>query len=290
MARLRVALFGSSSNFSADALRELASAHDVVAVVRPARQGLRRALREAAGIDDPAPLEARARELRVPVLTEPKMGVDFRERIGALRPDLICIALFPRRVPVEVTGIAPLGAINVHPSILPRHRGPLPLFWTYHADDRRAGVTVHHATERFDAGDIILQECFELPRAYPVALLDRDVALRAARMLREAADALARGSASRTRQDESAATYAPFVRRGVPMVPFEDWDVERVWHFLAGLCPPYCEPLRDTEGRLVAYERVTGYRRVAPALLPGRLERHEGGLLLHCRDGIVELV
>lgn len=289
MARLRIAIFASSSNFGREALRQLAQGHDVVAAVRPSGTGLRGTLRSLAGIGPRAPLEACARELGIPVLTASDMGGGFRDRLRALRPDLICIALFPRRVPAEVRDLAPLGAINVHPSLLPRHRGPLPLFWTYHADDRVAGVTVHHATDCFDAGDIVLQESFALPRGHPVAVLDRDTALRAARLLREAADALARGNASRRSQDESAATYAPLVRPGVPMVPFTEWDVERVWHFLAGLCPPYQEPLRDERGRRVAYGGVTGYRRTDERLAPGSVEHRGGQLLLHCRGGIVEL-
>jgi methionyl-tRNA formyltransferase len=49
---------------------------------------------------------------------------------------MICIGTFPRRIPQEITKLAALGAIKVHPSLLPRHRGPLPLFWTHHVRRR----------------------------------------------------------------------------------------------------------------------------------------------------------
>jgi methionyl-tRNA formyltransferase len=165
----------------------------------------------------------------------------------------------------------------------------LPLFWTYHCDDRITGVTVHHATERFDAGDVILQDRFDLPRGYPVAELDREVADRAGPLLRAAVEQLGTGCAPRIPQDESVATYAPVPRPGAPMVAFDQWDVERVWHFLAALCPRYREPLADEDGRGVVYDRVIDYRREASRVTPGTVERCEGGWMLHCRDGVLRL-
>jgi methionyl-tRNA formyltransferase len=287
--RLRVALFASSSNFGARALEELAAAHEVVAIVRPARPGVGIALRRATGLAEPAPLESRALALGVPVVTASGAGEQLAQRLGALRTELICVALYPRLVPAAVASAVRLGAINAHPSLLPRHRGPLPLFWTYHADDRVAGVSIHHASERLDGGDVILQESFDLPRGYPVDRLDRDLAARAARMLREAADALARGTATRTPQDETRATLAPIVKRGSPMIPLDEWDAERTWHFLAGLCPQYREPLVDDHGRPVHYTRVLAWRPGSSAQPVGRVERSGDRLLLRLRDGVVEL-
>jgi methionyl-tRNA formyltransferase len=290
--RLRVALFGSISRFSQLALEQLALTQEVVALVlpRPAKSGLRGALRQLAGMGALTPLEKVARDRGIPIVTASgDLSGVLCEQLRALRPDLLCIAIFPKMLPRELTEAAPLGAINAHPSLLPRHRGPLPLFWTYHCDDRVAGVTVHHANERFDAGDLILQERFELPRGYPVAELDRDVAEHAAPLLRAAVEQLALGRAPRLAQEESLATYAPLLRPGTPMVPFDQWDVERVWHFLAGLCTQYREPLVDESGREVRYDRVTGYREEPSHRAPGGVERCGDGWTLHCRNGVVHL-
>lgn len=289
MARLRVALFGSSTGFSAAALGALAPRHDVVAAIRPSGPGLRGALRQLAGIEGPGPLESLARELGVAVLDAGRMDAAFVHRLGALKPDLIAIALFPRLIPALVTDLAPAGALNLHPSLLPRHRGPLPLFWTYHAGDRKAGVTVHHASDRMDAGDIVLQEAFELERGYPAAELDRDVATHGAALLARAVDAVAAGNATRTAQDESAATLAPLVEPGAAMTRFDAWDVEQVWHFLAGLFPRYREPLVDDSVTPVHYTAVLGYSRSDRSRPAGHVERRDGRLLLHCRGGCVEL-
>jgi methionyl-tRNA formyltransferase len=291
MTALRIAFFGSPSNFSLAVLEQMTEHQQVSALVVP-RSGsspLRRLLLRLRGLRPPSALEQAAVHRGIPVL-----ALDFGRRahvveeLHRLRPDLICIALFPGLVPRDIIDLAPLGAINVHPSLLPRHRGPLPLFWTYHADDREAGVTVHHASQRFDAGDIVLQEILPLPRAYPVAYLDADVARCGAALLRSAVAALASGKAARVKQDESAATYAPRVKPGSAMVDFAQWDVERVWHFLAGLCPRFREPLVDGTGRPVRYQSVAGFQH-GTALTPGTIETDERGWKLHCRGGIVQL-
>ena len=285
---MKIVLFGTSTRFGLLAFQELATHGLVVAVVlsAPSRRGLRELL---LGLRRKSPLESAARARMIPVirLTDTNESA-VAERLCSLRPDIICIAIFPRLIPREIIALAPLGAINVHPSLLPRHRGPLPLFWTYYADDRMSGVTVHHASQVFDAGDIILQESFPLPRAYPATKLNEDVGQRGAALLRSAVQALARGQAPRVVQDERAATVAPRVRPGVPMVRFDEWDVERVWHFLAGLSPRFREPLTDSEGRPVLYQTVTGFERRCSNVL-GSVEPIANGWKLHCRGGVVLL-
>ena len=286
---LRIALFGTASRFSFLALQELAAHRFVVAVVLPQPQGRRAALLSIAGVRRMSPVEAAARELRIPVIFATSSNqATVAEQLRAVRPDLICVAIFPRLIPPEIIALAPLGAINVHPSLLPRHRGPLPLFWTYHADDRTTGVTVHHVNERFDAGDTILQEDFPLPRAYPAVKLDGDVAKRGALLLGMTVNALAGGRATRVAQDERAATYAPRIRPGTPMVRFGEWDVERIWHFLAGLRSQYREPLIDDTGQPVHYQSVIGFER-GPAGAAGSVESVAHGWKLHCHDGVVLL-
>src|SRR4051794_18943014 len=63
--------------------------------------------------------------------------------IGARRPDLLVSWFWTKKIPRAVREAAPLGAIGVHPSLLPRHRGPDPTFWALDAGDEATGVTAH---------------------------------------------------------------------------------------------------------------------------------------------------
>jgi len=150
-------------------------------------------------------------------------------------------------------------------------------------------VTVHVATQRADAGDILEQEAFPLPRAFPVEELNDENARRGAVLLARAADAVVSGTARPRPQDESRATSAPLFTPGTKMVDFESWSAERVWHFLGGLFPRYLEPLTDAAGRRVVYSGVGDMIAPSAGRPAGSLEEHEGGWILHCRDGAVRL-
>ena len=77
--------------------------------------------------------------------------------LARLRPDVICVACFPRLLPVSILALPRLGALNLHPSLLPSYRGPAPLFWVFHDGLERAGVTLHVMDAGADTGPIVAQ-------------------------------------------------------------------------------------------------------------------------------------
>lgn len=75
----------------------------------------------------------------------------------AFKPDVIFSVYFRDVIPDDVLALAPLGAFNFHPSLLPRHRGCFSAPWAIIDGDREAGVTCHVMTSRIDAGGIVAQ-------------------------------------------------------------------------------------------------------------------------------------
>lgn len=71
--------------------------------------------------------------------------------------DLLICNGFPWRLPPEVLAAPVLGCINIHHSLLPRHRGPIPVQWALRSGDPETGVTIHRMTDRFDAGSVLAQ-------------------------------------------------------------------------------------------------------------------------------------
>ena len=292
--RLRVVFFGTGGLLSTACLRAIARDHDVAGVIRAARSStLRRmasrvAERLGMGAD---PLTDAARTLGIrqwPVSSGRDSALP--KRVKHARPDVICVAHFPWRLPDEVLGLAPRGGLNVHTSLLPRHRGPLPLFWVYHANDRETGITIHEMRSELDTGDIVGQESFRLERGHPVEALNAMNAHVAAPLLLEVLSAVASGTDRRQPQDERLATAAPRITRGKAMVEFDAWDAERVWHFLSGLWPRFVEPLVDEEGRATRYAGISGFERRKPTGQIGRVGiAANGRRALNCRDGVVWL-
>lgn len=89
-------------------------------------------------------------------------GAAFRAALQAARPDLIVTCHFDQILAPETLALAPLGGINLHPSLLPRHRGPVPAFWCL-AEGTTPGVTIHRLAPRIDAGAILAQQAVGLP-------------------------------------------------------------------------------------------------------------------------------
>jgi methionyl-tRNA formyltransferase len=102
-----------------------------------------------------------AAEWELRLLVQPRRSdsafPDFARAIRELAPDLILVDSYSMLLPPEILRLPPMGGVNVHGALLPRHRGANPIQWAILNDERRAGVTIHQMTEEIDAGAIIAQ-------------------------------------------------------------------------------------------------------------------------------------
>ena len=288
---LRVAFFGTDGEFSCRSLEAIAARHAVVTIVAPAAPRRRLPALMRALLGRPAFSLSRLAGVHEALMQRVSSRGDGAARAAVVetRADVICIAGYPWLLPADLFRLPPLGAINLHGSLLPRHRGILPLFWIYYHDDRDTGVTVHRVSDRADAGAILEQDTYPLPRALPVDRLNSLNAERGGALLTTTLDSLERGGVEDRPQDERFATPAPRIAPGTRMVDFAHWGAERVWHFLAGLYPRFREPLATGAGEPVTCRGVRGFQLVSHDRASGYVEKSSHGWSLFCRDGIVEL-
>ncbi len=127
--------------------------------------------------------------------------------LAALKPDLIVVAAYGLILPRMVLESAPLGAINVHASLLPRWRGAAPIQRAILAGDPVTGVSIMRMEEGLDTGPYCLQASTPVGSAGAVELTER-LALLGADTLVQALPAIVGGFATWTPQDETLATYA----------------------------------------------------------------------------------
>ena len=80
-----------------------------------------------------------------------------------IKPTALLVACWPTRLPTKLLKWPTWGALNVHPSLLPNYRGPVPLFWQRRAGLLQSGVTIHYMSQRLDAGDMLAQTVYPLP-------------------------------------------------------------------------------------------------------------------------------
>jgi len=129
------------------------------------------------------------------------------ERIRALKPDAIFSFYYRRLVSQEVLDIPTVGAFNLHGSLLPKYRGRAPVNWVLVKGERETGVTLHHMTAAPDAGDIVGQRAVAIDEEDTAQTLLRKLVDAAGVLLDELLPSIAAGTAPRTPQDASQATY-----------------------------------------------------------------------------------
>src|SRR5262249_10811929 len=148
---------------SAIVLRRLAQHHDVAAVVVPdGRDRLQHLLRR---LPDNA-LTRVAKQFGRRVLSC-RAWEELQRQLARLAPELVVVASFPSGIPSGALAAAARGGVNLHQSLLPKGRGPDPIFWSYYNDDRETGSTVHWLDDRFDHGHIVSQRSMPIARGRP---------------------------------------------------------------------------------------------------------------------------
>lgn len=120
-------------------------------------------------------------------------GAAVHATLAALRPDLIVTCHFDQILAPETIALARLGGVNLHPSLLPLHRGPMPCFWAAAEGNNEFGVTVHRLAPRIDAGAILAQRAVTPPARASVSAIARLLHRTGAGLLLQAIEDIAAG-------------------------------------------------------------------------------------------------
>ena len=160
------------------------------------------------------PIKAELHETSTPILQPARMrNEETIEQIRALKPEVIVVMAYGQILPKSVLEIPRVACLNLHASLLPRHRGAAPIQAAIVAGESQTGITVIYMDEGLDTGDVLLQSKLEIsPNETGGSLHDRLAAIAPAPLL-EALDQLAAGTALRTPQNSALATYAPKLGR-----------------------------------------------------------------------------
>jgi methionyl-tRNA formyltransferase len=159
-------------------------------------------------------------------------------RFATLRQGIVVSACFPWQVPPEVLDAPPLGCLNIHPSLLPQHRGPDPLFWAFHAGDRQTGVTIHRMTTQLDAGPILVQQRIDLPLETRYSEADQQTIMLSSRLIVQALDGLAAGTLEGRDQPAINASYESHADDPDLLIDIS-WPAERAFRFVHGVEASY---------------------------------------------------
>jgi methionyl-tRNA formyltransferase len=271
-------IFLGSGEFAVPALEALGhSQHTVAAVVtqpdRPKGRGR---------ILAPPPVKPVAEALGIPVRQPAKIKeTPLVEELTALRPDALAVVAYGQILPKSLIALAPLGAINVHASLLPRYRGAAPVQWAIASGESETGVTTMLIDEGLDTGPVLLSERVTIGDDETAPELEARLATLGAALLLRTLEGLAASSIGPTPQDHASATYAPLLHKQDGMI---DWTSEAtsVWRRVRAFARwPGCATRIKGRTLKVLKARPAGRGEGQP----GRITLLDGGVLVSCGSG-----
>lgn len=248
--------------------------HDVVYAGVLVEKGLRRLERTL----------GKARVQRQPDLTSDRTF----ERIRAAGPELLVSWFWVKPVPPRVLGLAP--AVGVHPSLLPKYRGPDPYFWAIDAGDAVTGVTAHRLDATYDTGALLASRELAIGPGWDAWKLARALDRPSLSLLRETVRAYAEGRPPReVPQDDTKATQAPAPLEEDLAIPWS-WPAERIERRVRAAAP-WPGAWTEIGEEVVILTRVLPTLDFPRALAPGEAAvRDDGVAVIRAGAGALELL
>lgn len=183
----------------------------------------------------PPPVKVYAEKHKIPVFQPVKLNEEFQKEIPDA--DIYIIAAYGKIIPKSILDVPKFGVLNVHPSLLPRWRGPSPIQYTILNDDVKTGVTIMKTDERMDHGPILAQQelgIYNFPargearprRKFPISKtnyteIHDQLAKLGAELLLETLPKWLAGKITPIPQDDSKATYSKILKKDDGRI---DWE------------------------------------------------------------------
>lgn len=203
---------------TAPTLRALiAAGYHVAAVITQYEKGRSRNVR-------PLEIAVVAAEHNIPVLLPEKLR-DIQDQIKAFQAEAAVLVAYGKIIPQDIIDIFPIGIINIHPSLLPLHRGPTPIESVILGGDGETGVSIMQLARAMDAGPVYAQERIKLDGTETKISLSETLLRLGGDMLMTHLPAILDGSLKPTPQDENIATFDSMVQKDDGII---DWSKQAI--------------------------------------------------------------
>ena len=225
-------IFMGTPDFSVPILKEVYKKYGVdLVITQPARPVGRKKV-----MTDP-PVAVLAKLLGIEVYQPETMTTDEAyDKVKEVCPDLLITAAFGQILPKRVLDLAKLGAINVHASLLPKHRGGAPIHRALINGDDKTGVTIMYMEEKLDAGNIISSAEIEIKDEDNTGSLFTKLSQLGAKLLDETLPKIIAGKNDSIKQDDQEATFSPNISKSDEVIDFT-LPVRDVFNHIRGLSP-----------------------------------------------------
>lgn len=274
-------VFMGTPEFAVGSLKVLLEKHEVVGVFTQPDKPVGRKQ-----ILTPPPVKLAAESAGIPVFQPNSVKTpEALELLKKLEPEIIVVVAYGKILPPEILHLPPLGCVNVHASLLPRHRGASPIQWCLVCGDKKTGVTTMKMDEGMDTGDMLIKsELKILPEETAGELHDR-LAVLGAETLIKTLDGLEDGRIRAVPQPEDGVTYAPIIKKEMALIDFKR-NADAIVNTVRGF-NPWPVAYLYFEGKRV---KVYKARVVEAVGRPGEVLKSDTGLIVACKEQAVEFL
>lgn len=217
------------------------------------------------------PVKEKALELGLKVLQPEKIkkDADFFQALKAYEPDLIAVAAYGQILPKEILELPRLGCVNIHGSLLPRHRGAAPIQRAILEGDQETGITIMFMEEGLDTGAMLAKRSTPIEKKNGAELHD-ELAQMGAELLAETIPKLEAGQIRPRPQNDAESTYAPMLSKKDGEIDFT-WEPKRIERLIRAF-DPWPGAFTSYKGKMLKIweaEVLAGANTAAPGTITG---------------------
>jgi methionyl-tRNA formyltransferase len=221
-----------------------------------------------------------------PILKPIKLDTAVREKVSNLKPDLLVSFAYGHFFGPKFIALFPLGGINIHPSLLPKYRGPAPIQAAIINRDSETGISIQKLAQEMDSGDILAVEYLQLTGVETAESLGEVVSQKAAEMLPSVLEKIAKGEQG-TAQDHSKASFCSMISRDDSLIDWEKQNAAEIEARIRAFTPwPLCRTIHN--GRELFILKAAIYDEKSSQGIPGQvLGIDKNGILIQTGSGIL---
>ncbi|MBQ9673725.1 MAG: methionyl-tRNA formyltransferase [Ruminococcus sp.] len=225
-------VFMGTPDFAVPSLRRLAEKHEVAAVFTQPDRPVGRKMKLT-----PPDVKVCAEELGLKVYQPEKLRQsNSLEIISKINPDAIVVVAYGQILPVDILEIPKYGCINIHGSLLPKHRGAAPIQWAVLNGDAVTGVTTMYMEKGLDTGDILLTEEYKIGINETAGEVFDKLAVMGGELIIKTLEEAENGHLNPIKQDDSQSSYAKMLDKSMCAIDFSKPNTE-VHNKVRGLSP-----------------------------------------------------
>jgi methionyl-tRNA formyltransferase len=220
-------------------------------------------------------------------LIQPQKLILEEKTIREIKPDLIITCAYGLLVPDAILKIPKYRCINIHPSLLPKYRGPAPIRYALFNNDLQTGVTIMYMDTEMDTGDIILQEKIDISESDNYTSLYQRLSKLAAEIINANIQMFFNENIKAKKQDSNNATYTYLLKKEDLLI---DWNqsIKQIIGKIKGLSSHPCAHTKYQNLLIKIYEAQIDKTSYKQSITNGTITNiDKNGIAIKCSDGIL---